>query len=217
MPHPRFDRLAPERRQAILEVAAEEFAEHGFDGASYNRIIERAGFSKGTAYYYFEGKEDLYATVIGLTVEGLLGQVGTWTPPRDAEDFWRQFRSIYLALLDFILGDERSARLLHGMSQARMNPKLQSAWLRFEAPLTAWLQRVLAEGRTVGAVRTDLPEDLLLVAMMGLGQATDFWMLEQWERHGAPALRRSAEQVLSLFEELAAGRRAQKAPPTRKR
>lgn len=217
MPHPRFDRLAPERRQAILEVAAEEFAEHGFDGASYNRIIERAGFSKGTAYYYFEGKEDLYATVLGLTVEGLLGQVGAWTPPRDAEDFWRHFRSIYLALLDFILSDERSARLLHGMSQARMNPKLQSAWLRFEAPMTAWLQRVLAEGRAVGAVRTDIPEDLLLVAMMGLGQATDFWMLAQWERHGAPTLRQSAEQVLSLFEELAAGRAPRKAPPGRKR
>jgi AcrR family transcriptional regulator len=217
MPHPRFDRLAPERRQAILEVAAEEFAAHGFDGASYNRIIERAGFSKGTAYYYFEGKEDLYATVLGLTVEGLLGRVGAWTPPRDGDAFWRQFRSIYLALLDFIQGDERSARLLHGMSQARMNPKLQSAWLRFEAPMTEWLQRVLADGRAVGAVRTDLPEDLLLVAMRGLGQATDFWMFEQWERHGASALRRSAEQVLSLFEELAAGRPPRKAPPTRKR
>jgi len=217
MAHPRFNRLPPDRRKAILDVAAEEFAEHGFDGASYNRIIERAGLSKGVAYYYFEGKDDLYATVLETTVAGLVDRVGEWKAPRDAEDFWSQLRRIYFALLDFVMNDERSARLLRGLSQARMNPKLQDAWLRFETPLAGWLQRVLADGREVGAVRTDVPEDLLLVAMMGIGQATDFWLLEQWERHGAHALRRSAEQVLSLFEDLATERPPGKAPRGRKR
>ncbi|HYO56331.1 helix-turn-helix domain-containing protein [Archangium sp.] len=206
MARPRFDKLDPARRKAILEVAAEEFAEHGFEGASYNRILERAGFSKGVAYYYFEGKEDLYATVLELTLEGLLGQVAEWTPPRDAEDFWSQLRRTYVTLLDFLMSDERSGRLLHGMSQARMNPKLQGAWLRFEAPLMGWLQRVLADGRKVAAVRTDVPEGLLLAAMMGMGQATDFWLLEQWERHGERGLRRGAEQAFSLFMDLAADR-----------
>jgi TetR/AcrR family transcriptional regulator, transcriptional repressor of aconitase len=217
MAHPRFNRLAPERQKAILDVAAEEFAEHGFDGASYNRIIERAGISKGTAYYYFEGKEDLYATVLETTVAGLVKRVGDWAPPGGAEDFWRQLRRTYFALLDFVLDDERSARLLRGLSQARTNPRLQAAWLRFEAPVTGWLQRVLADGRKVGAVRTDVPEELLLVAMMGVGQATDFWLLEQWERHGAPTLQQSAEQVFSLLEDLATGRQPRKGPRARKR
>ncbi|HEX8706161.1 MAG TPA: TetR/AcrR family transcriptional regulator [Myxococcaceae bacterium] len=206
MAHPRFNKLPAERRRVILDVAAEEFAEHGFDSASYNRIIERAGISKGSAYYYFEGKEDVYATVLEATVEGLLRQLGEWTTPRDARDFWRQLRRLYFTLIDFVMGDERSARLIRGLSQARMNPKLQSLWGRFEAPMTEWLRRVLGDGRKVGAVRTDVPEDLLLVAMAGIGQATDFWLLEQWERQGADALQRSAEQVFALLEELATGR-----------
>ena len=84
MAHPRFSRLDPERQQAILDVAAEEFAEHGFDAASYNRIIERAGISKGSAYYYFEGKDDLYATVLETSLAGLEEQVGAWARPGDA-------------------------------------------------------------------------------------------------------------------------------------
>lgn len=205
MAHPRFSRLAPERQRAILDVAAEEFAEHGFEGASYNRIIERAGISKGSAYYYFEGKEDLYATVLETTLAGLVEQVGTWKPPGDAGDFWRQFRQAYFALYGFVMGDERSARLIRGMSQVRSNPKLHASWLRLEAPLMAWFGRALADGRKVGAVRSDLPEELLLVALMGMGQATDLWLLSQWERQGERASRKSAEQVLSLLKELMTG------------
>lgn len=217
MAHSRFSRLAPERQQAILDVAAEEFSEHGFDGASYNRIIERAGLSKGSAYYYFEGKDDLYATVLEATLVGLVDRVGTWTRPGDAEAFWRQLRGAYFAMLDFVMGDERSARLLRGMSQARANPKLREVWLRFEAPLTTWLGRVLADGRKVGAVRKDVPEALLLVALTGLAQATDFWLLEQWERQGEHASRRGAEQVFSLIEDLATERPTGKAPRAKKR
>jgi AcrR family transcriptional regulator len=207
MAHPRFSRLAPERQQAILDVAAEEFAEHGFDGASYNRIIERAGISKGSAYYYFEGKEDLYVTVLETTLAGLVDEVGTWTPPGDAGGFWRQLRRAYFALYGFVMGDARSARLIRGLSQVRSNPKLQASWLRLEAPLMAWFGRVLADGREVGAVRRDVPEDLLLVALMGMGQATDLWLLAQRERQGERASRRSAEQVFSLLKELVAGPR----------
>jgi AcrR family transcriptional regulator len=207
MAHRRFSRLDPERQRAILDVAAEEFAAHGFDGASYNRIIERAGISKGSAYYYFEGKDDLYATVLETTLAGLVEQVGAWTPPGNPEGFWRQLRQAYFALYGFVMGDERSARLIRGMSQVRSNPRLQAIWLRLEAPLMAWFGRVLADGREVGAVRSDLPEDLLLVALMGMGQATDLWLLSQWEQKGERASRRSAEQVFSLLKELVAGPR----------
>ncbi len=51
MPLPRFEKLDEPRRRAILAAAAEEFGDLGFDGASYNRIIKRAGISKGAMYY----------------------------------------------------------------------------------------------------------------------------------------------------------------------
>ncbi len=64
MPRPRFDRLDPDKRRRILAVAAEEFAARGVGNASLNRIIDHAGISKGAAYYYFDDKADLFATVI---------------------------------------------------------------------------------------------------------------------------------------------------------
>jgi AcrR family transcriptional regulator len=56
MPFPRFEKLAPQKRKHLLDVAAREFAIHGFNEASINPILEQAEMSKGAAYYYFEDK-----------------------------------------------------------------------------------------------------------------------------------------------------------------
>ncbi|HEX8725928.1 MAG TPA: helix-turn-helix domain-containing protein, partial [Gemmatimonadaceae bacterium] len=60
----RFDNLDPDKQERLFEAAADEFSDHGFEGASLNRIIDRAGMSKGSLYYYFNDKSDLYATVV---------------------------------------------------------------------------------------------------------------------------------------------------------
>jgi AcrR family transcriptional regulator len=48
-----------ETRRRIVEAAAEEFAAHGFEGASIDAITERAGFSRGAFYSNFSSKAEL--------------------------------------------------------------------------------------------------------------------------------------------------------------
>ena len=55
-------RIRPERtrvREALLEAAAVEFLEHGYQGTTMNKIAARAGFTKGAAYSNFTSKADL--------------------------------------------------------------------------------------------------------------------------------------------------------------
>jgi len=59
-----IEKLAPEKREHLLDVAAREFAIHGFANASNNCILEQAQMSKGATYYYFEDKVDLFCTVV---------------------------------------------------------------------------------------------------------------------------------------------------------
>ncbi|MCB1687728.1 MAG: TetR/AcrR family transcriptional regulator [Halioglobus sp.] len=46
--------------QTILTGAAQLLIELGYSRATTNKIAERSGFSVGTLYQYFEGKEDIY-------------------------------------------------------------------------------------------------------------------------------------------------------------
>ena len=58
------------QQQAILRAAFDEFATHGFSTASLNRIIDAAGISKGSMYYYFDSKEALFIAVMEIVVTG---------------------------------------------------------------------------------------------------------------------------------------------------
>ena len=66
MPHQTFFNLPEEKRQQILQVAIDEFAENDYDNVSISRIVARAGIAKGSFYQYFADKEDLYGHVLGL-------------------------------------------------------------------------------------------------------------------------------------------------------
>lgn len=53
-----------QRREQLIRVGRQAFAELGFEGASVEEIAARAGVSKPVVYEHFGGKEGLYAVVI---------------------------------------------------------------------------------------------------------------------------------------------------------
>jgi TetR/AcrR family transcriptional regulator, mexJK operon transcriptional repressor len=63
-PAPRGRPRDPARRERILAAATRLFGESGLDGASLDRIAERAEVSKVTLYSYFESKEALFNATI---------------------------------------------------------------------------------------------------------------------------------------------------------
>ncbi|SDC95470.1 TetR/AcrR family transcriptional regulator [Glycomyces harbinensis] len=52
------------RRAQILRHAIDVVADHGYAGASLNRIAEHAGISKGLISYHFAGKDDLLKAIV---------------------------------------------------------------------------------------------------------------------------------------------------------
>ncbi|MFD8739474.1 ScbR family autoregulator-binding transcription factor [Streptomyces sp. NPDC059618] len=51
-------------RETLVRAAAEVFDEVGYDGASINKILERAGATTGAMYFHFKSKEELARAVI---------------------------------------------------------------------------------------------------------------------------------------------------------
>lgn len=52
------------RKRRILDAAVTEFAAHGPDGTTIERIAKAAGVNKERVYSYFGGKGELFATVL---------------------------------------------------------------------------------------------------------------------------------------------------------
>ncbi|MCY4343839.1 MAG: TetR/AcrR family transcriptional regulator [Gammaproteobacteria bacterium] len=62
-------RIRDRNFQTILKAAEQEFALHGYRGASTRKIADRAGVAKASVHYYFSGKDNLYLAVLNNIIE----------------------------------------------------------------------------------------------------------------------------------------------------
>jgi AcrR family transcriptional regulator len=202
MPRPRFEKLPPERRAHILEVAAREFGALGYEGASLNRILEKAELSKGAAYYYFDDKADLFLAVIGHCQAQLMLVAELRPEALRADTFWDVARDTYRR--QFVLF--RQHPWLMGVARAVWTLPAQ---LRESGPLAALFEQgqsvtrsILARGRELGVVRDDVPEELLVAWVGALDGAGDRWLLTHWEQLDDAAMQRHADRVVDGFRRL---------------
>lgn len=64
-----------ERRQLILNAAAELFSEQGYDRSSIRDIARKVGLLPGSVYHYFPSKDELYLAVHREGFQRVLGRV----------------------------------------------------------------------------------------------------------------------------------------------
>ncbi|WP_233492329.1 TetR/AcrR family transcriptional regulator [Blastococcus sp. TF02A-30] len=100
---PRVRMTGAQRRQQLLDVARELFAEKGFEATSIEEIAARADVSKPVVYEHFGGKEGLHAVVVDREMQLLLGRftAALSTPGHPRELLQRAA----LVLLEYIESD----------------------------------------------------------------------------------------------------------------
>src|SRR3954462_15387664 len=83
-PNARWRRRKDARPGEILDAALDCFAERGFAATRLDDVAARAGGTKGTAYLYFNSKEELFRAVIRAfavpaveRLEAVAGEPGT--------------------------------------------------------------------------------------------------------------------------------------------
>ena len=210
MPLVRFEKIEPEKRQRILQAAAQEFAAAGFEKASLGKIAEGAGVSKPALYYYFEDKADLYVTVVHEAWDGLAPESQVDLARLEADDFWPALRRLVDANIE----------------RCRAEPWLVTVWkLAFHPPhedraagavaelftsARDFLRRLVRRGQELGAVRDDLPDDLLMAMLTSADYAADHWLIDHWDSLGHAEIERLTrlifESIRGLLSPPEAGR-----------
>jgi AcrR family transcriptional regulator len=155
-------------RGALLEAAAEVFAERGFRDATVDEIAERAGYSKGAVYWHFDGKDDLFVALIDERVDS-----ATWemvellesAPP--GQDMGPEASRRFVELL----GSERELLLLYNeyWSQAVRDPRLRERYARRRSQLR---ERVAQALRTrienLGGPGESVPAEAMATVILSL-------------------------------------------------
>jgi AcrR family transcriptional regulator len=97
MPKQTFYNLPEDKRHLIEQIAIDEFAGHGFDGASISQMVSRAGIAKGSFYQYFEDKHDLFMHLVDLVAQAKMDYFKDRQPPDPNMDFFSYLRWMFQA------------------------------------------------------------------------------------------------------------------------
>jgi AcrR family transcriptional regulator len=191
--------LQEDREERLLLAAVDAFIVAGYEQASLNRIIASAGMAKSSFYHYFRDKQALYERLVATLAARFDAQRALLDREALTRDtFWadldRVLRGLGAAPIEQPMG-RALARLFHARSSS--DPGL--ARLRDE--LVDGLAAVLRHGQELGAVRVDLPAELVVELAAG-------WLfsLDRWAANNAngPAAAAPAERALrTLYQALA--------------
>lgn len=202
MARPRFANLDLDTRHRILETAAIEFAARGYEGVSLNQLIDRLGMSKGSFYYYFDDKADLFSTVADLAWAIALPGEKLNLEGLDAQTFW--------PALETLMRESRA--------RARTNPWLVSfTRIMYYPPdvpgigealagkfeeARRWQAELIRHGQSLNVVRNDLPAALLQALLVGADEGIDRWITANWDRLDREEIERLFEKLFAVFRRM---------------
>jgi AcrR family transcriptional regulator len=137
-------RLAPElRRDQLLDLGAELFAEEPYESVHIERVAEMAGVSRGLLYHYFPTKAAFFAALVERSVEHLV----IATAPDSALPPLEQLRHGIDAFLSHCRANSHAARAVH-RSAASADPEVIAIIKRDNDIQERRILRALEQGRT---------------------------------------------------------------------
>jgi AcrR family transcriptional regulator len=101
MPKDTFHNLSEDKRERILDVAIEAFAEEDYHRVAVSHICERAGIPKGSFYQYFENKRELYFYLLELGGREKMAFLSGLEAPDPAMDLFVYLRWLFEAGVRF--------------------------------------------------------------------------------------------------------------------
>jgi TetR/AcrR family transcriptional regulator, cholesterol catabolism regulator len=164
------------RRDEVLRVAAELFAEKGFAGTSTGDIAEALGIKGGSVYYYIDSKEgllfelmeDIYGLLLASLDEILSSDSGTLEKLRQLIDLHVTGMAEHRYRGALILNETRS-----------LSPEHQEVVAAHGAVYEDGLAGIIVQGQREGVVDPTLDPKLVTKALLGAGN----W-INRWYRDG---------------------------------
>ncbi|SNS42680.1 transcriptional regulator, TetR family [Actinomadura mexicana] len=159
----------------VLRRAIELFNRKGYEGTSMGDLAEELGFSKSAIYHHVPGKTHLLALALDEALDELTAVI------REAQDesgggAYERLRSVVRESVRVLVAHQPAVTLL---LRVRGNSEVELAALRRRRWIDARLAELVRAAAAEGAVRGDVPPELVSRLLFGMVNS-----LVEWYRPG---------------------------------
>jgi AcrR family transcriptional regulator len=169
-----------ETRERLLRAAVNLYSAKGFSGASVEDICRRARVTKGAFYHHFESKAHLIMAIhngfVDLQIAEITAVIEKDLPPEET------LAEAIVVIIRNILNQKASISLF--MREYPAMPRdvdraVRDSRLKYEQLLVGVIDR----GRELGVFHTELPTNILLYGILGMGA----WATQWYDPKRAPS------------------------------
>jgi len=163
---------AVDRRDVILERAADLFARQGVAATTVREIADAVGILSGSLYHHFASKDEIVDAIVGSFMDDLVNRYDAVLA--SGHDAAQRLRGLVVASLETVAGHphateiyQKDARYLAAVGKAPVaeNARLIKA---------AWIG-VLEEGVAAGQFRNDVPVSVIYPLLRD-----GLWLTARW-------------------------------------
>src|SRR6202041_1074448 len=185
---------AEQRRQQLVAVALEIFAQRGYRSTTMDDIAEAAGVTKPLVYQHFSSKRALYLELVNSIADELLTAVKTAV--LQAQGPRQQVEMGFAAYFRLVISREAEFRLLYGRDHAD-DKELGLALRTVEDAIAAAIEPLIDAGLD------DDHRRLLAYAVVGMAEGASRRFMEQRTVGGGGAVEEEVTRLAQRMADLA--------------
>lgn len=158
--------------QNILDAALQVLIDEGFERSTTNRIADKAGYSVGTLYQYFEDKDDIYGKIVD---QALLKMTDSAEALEAKPSLMETLQALFESVLASMEADPAIIQAVESLLNGRFREKRQAA---YEALVASTLRLLRAHRREITVDDLELAASIIVAATSGLANSNSAQMLE---------------------------------------
>ena len=158
--------------QNILDAALQVLIDEGFERSTTNRIADKAGYSVGTLYQYFEDKDDIYGKIVD---QALLKMTDSAEALEAKPSLMETLQALFESVLASMEADPAIIQAVESLLNGRFREKRQAA---YEALVASTLRLLRAHRREITVDDLELAASFIVAATSGLANSNSAQMLE---------------------------------------
>jgi len=184
-----------ERKAQIYQAALNCFHRKGYHLTTMDDIVVESGLSKGTLYWYFESKIDLFVSMLRQVMDQFGQEMAAISAQKSsAADKLRDSLSLFRT--ELVEVGTFFGIMMEAWALTRHDEHVEGAIREIYTPYAELMTRIIQEGVSSGEFKADFPEATALVLMALFDGITLSMGTGLWECDGNEVLDEAERLVL---------------------
>lgn len=158
------------KKDRIINAALKLFSNNGYHKTTVSQIAKEAKVAKGTVYWYFDSKKQLFQAIILTGVERLTSQIESRVKEKD--DVIDKLKSIVMIYLEFINKARQHFKVFQEGMIAVIDNDFKDRMMAFRSEQAEFIAAIIEQGKNENKVRLDV--DNKDMAYLLLSMVTSF-------------------------------------------